>query len=163
MSTTALFRLVVILLLSTALGSCKQSIVYEETFEIDPQQGWAYADSLTYAFSIADTLQVYNLYLELDHLVDYPYQNLYINIRTVFPDGKDLAQVLSLELSDKQGFWQGNCNSKACELRIPIQEEAYFNQPGDYRIVVEQYMRTDSLRGLQSIGLQLEKTGVTRG
>lgn len=162
MSTTALFRLAVILLLSTALGSCKQSVVYEETFEIDPQQGWPYADSLTYAFSIADTLQVYNLYLELDHLVDYPYQNLYINIRTVFPDGKDLAQVLSLELSDKQGFWQGDCNGEACELRIPIQERTYFNQLGDYRIVVEQYMRTDSLRGLQSIGLQLEKTGVTR-
>jgi gliding motility-associated lipoprotein GldH len=163
MSTTALFRLAVIVLLSAALGSCKQSVVYEETFEIDPQQGWPYADSLTYAFSIADTQQLYNLYLTLDHLVDYPYQNLYINIRTVFPDGKDLAQVLSLELSDKQGFWQGDCNSEDCELRIPIQEEAYFNQPGDYRIVVEQYMRTDSLRGLQSIGLQLEKTGETRG
>jgi gliding motility-associated lipoprotein GldH len=151
------------MLLSATFWSCRQSIVYEETFEINPQLGWPYADSLTYAFSIADTQEIYNLYLEIDHLIDYPYQNLYINIRTVFPNGEDLAQVLSLELSDKQGFWQGDCNSKDCNLRIPIQEEAYFNQPGDYRIVVEQYMRTDSLRGLRSIGLLLEKTGATRG
>lgn len=163
MSISVLFRLTVLLLLTTAVWSCRQSVVYEETFDIDPQQGWPYADSLTYAFSIADTQQIYNLYLEVDHLVDYPYQNLYINVRTVFPDGEDIAQVLSLELSDKQGFWQGDCNSKACNLRIPIQEGAYFNQFGDYRIVIEQYMRTDSLRGLQSIGLQLEKTGAKRG
>lgn len=158
MSTTVLFRLALFVLLATALWSCRQSVVYEETFEIDPQRGWLYADSLTYVFSIDDTLQIYNLYMEVDHLVDYPYQNLYINIRTIFPDGNSLAQILSLELSDKQGFWEGDCNSKDCNLRILIQERVYFNQKGDYRIVVEQYMRTDSLSGLQSIGLQLEKT-----
>jgi hypothetical protein len=38
-----------------------------------------------------------------------------------------------------------------------LQENAYFNKPGDYLITLEQYTRRDSLPGILAVGMALEK------
>jgi hypothetical protein len=40
-----------------------------------------------------------------------------------------------------------------------LQDNAYFNRPGEYVITLEQFMRSDSLAGMKAVGLVIEKTG----
>jgi|APTNR8051073442_1049403.scaffolds.fasta_scaffold00482_14 gliding motility-associated lipoprotein GldH len=162
MSTTIL-RILPAALLLALLTACGPGYTYKKTYELDPEQGWTYADTLAYDFEVPDSQRIYNLYLRLNHSTAFPYQNLYVRLHTTFPNGQRISEQVSLELGDKAGQWLGDCNSRRCELLIPIQQGAYFNQTGAYRLVVEQYMRADSLPGLEAVSFLLEQTADKRG
>jgi len=144
--------------LSFLLFSCGENYVFEKKNSI-PEDVWTYSDSLIFKFSIADTNKIYDLYLDISHHPSYAYQNLYTRINTVFPGGRRLRTELSLELANKGGVWHGDCSSESCRLSIPIQQKAYFNQMGDHKIVLEQYMRKDSILGIQEFTLKLKEVG----
>ncbi|MCB0582832.1 MAG: gliding motility lipoprotein GldH, partial [Phaeodactylibacter sp.] len=146
---------------SLTLFSCGPGYDYEKQY-IFEEGKWAQADTLNFSFPITDTLAIYNLYLEVEHSTAYGYQNLYTKVYTAFPSGERIGELLSLELADKAGTWLGDCSGKACALKVPIQEGAYFNQAGQYTITVEQYMRVNPVEGIRSIGFLLEDTGQQR-
>jgi len=136
------------------LASCGSEPFYEKTYPIESDT-WTYADSLTFEVNIPDTTTVYNLFLEVRHRTDYSFQNLYVNIHTEFPGGRRLSRVVSLELADKAGLWLGDCNGESCTLNIPLQTDAYFNQTGAYRWIIEQYMRKAQLAGISAITFRI--------
>lgn len=144
-------------LIGIMLQSCGNEYAYQREYEIQ-EMAWAYTDTLNFNFAIEDTLTLYNLYLQIEHTQDYAYQNLYAKISTKFPEGELLEEVLSLELADKTGNWEGQCSGGVCKLTIPIQENAYFNKNGEYQITIEQFMRKSPLAGIRKIGFSLEKT-----
>lgn len=154
--------LYVALFLSFIFFSCNPSYEYEKHYAIE-EGAWSYADTLDFSFNIADSLKIYNLYLEVVHSTSFSNQNLYTQVKTKFPQGEKLEELLSLELSDTEtGNWLGDCNKEVCTLKIPIQQGAHFNQIGDYLITLEQYMRKDPTPGVYKIGFQLEDTGMSR-
>lgn len=144
-----------------ALSACGPDYLIDETYDI-PNDQWVYEDSVRFDFTIEDTLELYDLTLELKHTTGYPYQNLYTKIHTYFPDGQRLSKPVSLELANAAGEWRGNCNAETCTTPIPIQTGAYFNQPGNYTIVVEQFMRESPVNGVQSLTLKVRDTGKQR-
>ena len=141
--------------------ACGPTYIYEREIAVTGP-GWTYPDSLVYEFELTDTAAVYNLFLDITHSPEYAYQNLYTRLLTDFPNGRRLEQVLSLELADKTGTWNGDCGSSSCTVRIPLQEKAYFALTGPYRITVHQHMRKESLPGVQALGLAIERTELTR-
>ncbi|MCP3891470.1 MAG: gliding motility lipoprotein GldH [Desulfobulbaceae bacterium] len=141
--------------------ACGPKYEFEQKYEL-PTQEWAYSDTLDFQFEIEDTLRIYGLYLQIDHSIDYSFQNLYTRIFTKFPTGERINEVVSMELADKAGVWYGKCRGEACSLRIPIQEGAYFDIPGTHVITLEQFMRSDSLPGIHAISFLLEDTGKRR-
>lgn len=156
-----LLHLLIATFLFLIIISCGPKYAFNETYDINNNQ-WAYSDSLRFEFAIKDTTAIYNLLLDVKHTTDYSFQNLYTNIHTQFPDGSRLSKPVSLELADKAGIWQGDCNAKTCTLEIPIQEGAYFNQIGKYVITVEQFMRDSVINGVQSITMKVAETGERR-
>lgn len=143
------------------LVACSQNYIFNKKYDI-ANNNWTYADSLRFDFEIKDTFALYNLILNVKHTTDFNSQNLYTRIHTQFPDGQRLSKPVSLELADKTGVWQGDCNAKTCTLEIPIQEGTYFNQVGNYTIVIEQFMRDSVIRGVETIALRVEETGEKR-
>ncbi len=141
--------------------ACGETYFYEKTYEL-PDAQWSYNDTLHFEVDIEDTIKTYNLLLDIEHSVDYPYQNNYIYIHTHLPSGEHLGKQLSLDFAEKSGKWNGECSGDKCKLRMIIQPNAYFNQIGKHRFSIEQYMRTDSLSGIYALGLKVEETGRTR-
>ncbi len=139
------------------LSACGPNYQFSESIDI-PAESWTYDHVIDFNFQIEDTLQIYNLILDVTHHQDFAYQNLYTRIGTYFPSGQDLTKVLSLELANKAGSWQGKCSGKYCTVQIPIQEGAYFNAVGDYKIRLEQFMRKDPIPGIKNISFHIEKT-----
>ena len=155
------FKLILSVFVIIVFASCGSNYIFEEDKTI-AGGAWTYADSLSFDFNIADTTKVYSLYLELDHSTEYRFQNLYVKVKTKFPNGKEIAQPLSLELANKFGQWLGDCGSENCEIIVPIQEQVYFQQSGDYKIVLEQFMREDPMQGLNKFGLKIEETDLKK-
>ncbi len=143
------------------LSSCGKNYIYEDEVSIEGGV-WNYSDTLNFDFKIVDTTKVYNLFLEVDHLTDYRFQNLYVQVSTTFPKGKRESQTLSLELASKMGQWKGDCNSTDCTTLIPIQEQIYFQETGDYQITLEQFMRENPIKGVGRFSLKIEETDLKK-
>ena len=141
--------------------SCGSDYLYEKEYEI-PNETWVYSNQLKYTTTLSDTNKVYNLYLDVTHNKDYEKQNLYVRVYSQFPNGVKIQQLKSLDLSNKLGQWKGDCGGNYCNIRIPIQEGAFFSQVGQHNFMVEQYMRVKEVKGIKSIGLLIEETELKR-
>ncbi len=148
-------------LLPLFLINCGESYLFEKTYEIE-KGAWQYENTLDYSFEITDTTKVYNLLLEVGHSLDYSYQNCYFKIYTQFPSGEKSEQLLSIDLADGIGRWQGDCNNKSCTILLDIQKQAFFNALGTHTITLEQYMRKNPLKGIESLAIKLEDTGLSK-
>jgi len=143
------------------ISACGPHYIVKDYKEIKDGQ-WYYKDSLVYEFTISDTNKVYNLYLDVTHSDTFNFQNVYVKLHTLFPQTQKLDQQLSLELASKAGVWNGECSGKTCTALIALQQGTFFNQLGKYKLTIEQFMRTDPVRGINKIGFLIEKTEVNK-
>ncbi len=146
-----LLLLAAIALLQPACGPC-----YLTEEEKDITNGlWAYTDTLNFRFTVSDTSEIYGIYLDFEYADTFSSQNIYVNLHTVFPDGKRLSKQKSFDFFDDQGKPLGKCSGGKCRLRAVLQERTIFNQPGEYVIGLEQYTRSNPLPGIYSVGLAI--------
>lgn len=149
----ALFGL---LCLIATLPACGPDYIFHEEKDL-PEAGWSYRDTVDFKFTISDTSQVYNLYMNFEHADTFSSQNVYLRLYTLFPDGKRLSRVRSFDLYDAAGKSNGKCSGGSCNVELVLQQNAYFNRPGDYVLTLEQYSRREVLPGLRNVGLSIEK------
>ena len=155
-----LLLVVSMLTIFTLLG-CGPNYIFDETIDI-AEKGWSYEDTLNFEVEITDTLEIYNLYFDIEHSTDYAKQNIYVLIYTQFPSGERIKERVAIDLADKTGRWHGDCNAEKCNLRVNIQKGAFFNLAGKHVFTIEQFMRVDPLQGIKSISLRIEDTGQKR-
>lgn len=157
-----LFRFIFLIFTTVGIASCDQNFLFEEKKEI-PGDVWVYRDSLDFKFTVSDTTELYNMYVDFEHADTFPNQNIYLKLYTRFPDGKRLSRARSFDLFSALGESVGECSGRKCRVRSLLQNNAYFNRPGEYVITLQQFMRRDSLAGVKTVGLAIEKTGKKRG
>lgn len=145
---------VVVLLLS----ACDKARLMEENEQIN-NNSWQLKDAKTFEAEISDTAISYNLYINVRHSFQFEWRNMWVNIKTTFPDGKKFDKRVNLVLSEPDGHWFGDCLGDNCDMQIGIQDKAYFPQPGKYTFTITQDMRVDPLPFVKSIGMRIEKAG----
>ena len=139
------------------LAGCGDDVIYEKTLDV-PDGTWVYEDTLNFDFDITDTAQSYGLLLDVTHAGDFGFQNLYVQFHTTYPSGNKETQLVSLELAARSGIWNGKCSGNECTVEIPLQEKAIFKEPGRHTLSVEQYMRQNTLPGINSMALRIKKS-----
>ena len=138
------------------LSSCgEQAVAVSEITTED--DSWTYDQHVRIDFNVTDTTDLYDLSIEVTHGTEYQWQNLYVQIQNIFPNGDTMRRNVSLELADKKGQWQGDCSGERCEAVIDLQSKFFFPQEGNYSIMTEQFMREDSIRGIESVRLRLSR------
>lgn len=144
------------MILSFLFLACGEDPYYSKTLSIN-EDLWSYTDTLDYEIEVVDTISTYDLMLDIAHSTEFAYQNLYIRIWTLFPDGIILDQTLPIDFADKKGNWYGDCNASNCDLRVILQENAHFDQMGLHRFRIVQYMRTDPVKGISAIEMMIDQ------
>lgn len=151
-------RFIFLIFIALGIASCEQKFLFEEKKEI-PGGVWMYRDTVDFKFAVTDTAALYDLFVDFEHTDTFPNQNVYLKLYTRFPDGKRLSMARSFDLFNAQGESNGKCSGGDCRVHILLQDRAYFNQPGEYIITLEQFTRRDSLPGIRAVGLAIEKKG----
>jgi gliding motility-associated lipoprotein GldH len=131
------------------LSACHQDVLNSEEWSMDHQQ-WIAGDMKSFTLEASDTVTAYAMDITLTHDAAYPYQNLYIKTHTTFPSGKEVESVTSIELINRDGSWAGDCSGKTCTISLPLQQRFTFPEVGTYTWAVEQYMRKDTIPGVNS-------------
>lgn len=142
------------LMLLLLFSSCGEKPYFSNSVEFEAGI-WSYGNLFENDFIVMDTSSTYDLVLDVIHDRNYPFQNLYMNISTYFPADTNATDLLSIDMADKFGQWYGNCRGEKCNLRVFLQQNVSFRDPGDYRVVFEQYTRRENLSGIYELNFRI--------
>lgn len=155
-------NLTLLLLLSIWLGACAdESVVFEQNVEIADAR-WAVTEKAVLSVEVKDTVSQHNFLINVRNTEEYPYRNLYVFLKTTFPNGKTSRDTIGLYLADASGRWLGSGSGYLNSGRYPTNRVMYaynksFPLSGTYVFEIEQAMRVDTLLGIRNIGLRIEK------
>lgn len=149
-------RVLVLAILLVIVG-CDSSRIYEENADL-PKAIWREDSIKAFQFQIEDAMQPYNLYVNITNKVDYPYYNLYYRYWLADSLNRSLKTgLMNADLFDaKSGEPKGSGVGDIFDHQSPILENYTFPSEGTYSISFQQYMRTDSLPGIRSVGTRVE-------
>jgi gliding motility-associated lipoprotein GldH len=139
------------------LTACDSKMVFEKNKKMD-EATWNSTDIVKFNVAIPDTLAGYNYYINIRNTTDYGFANLFMFVKTVYPDGKISVDTVECYLADIQGRWLGKGQGRIIDNRILFRKSVRFPQAGVYSFEYEQGMRVNQLYGIEDIGIRIEKS-----
>ncbi|CAL2102398.1 Gliding motility lipoprotein precursor GldH [Tenacibaculum sp. 190130A14a] len=147
-----------------SLTSCDSKQEFDEYTSI-PKGAWNKDNTVAFLFSINDTIQKKNLFINLRNNKNYPFSNLFLIAQIDFPDGQKIVDTLEYDMTDVTGKFLGKGFSDIKENKLFYKENITFPKSGEYTFKVRQSMRkngevhgVESLEGVTDVGFRIEKT-----
>lgn len=138
------------------LNSCDDQRFFEESVKIDDGQ-WHSDNILIFSTVITDTISGYDIYLDVRNDISYSYSNLYLFMKTIFPNGHVTRDTIECMLASYDGKWLGSGTGSLRFNRFLFQQGMQFRIAGTYRFELEQAMRVEVLKGIKDIGIRIDK------
>ena len=145
------------------LTACDKRRVFDR-YESLPGQ-W-HRDSLV-SFSVVapDTINSYDLFINIRNDSDYKYSNLFLITNMNFPNGKVISDTLEYAMAAPSGEWLGTGFGELKESKLWYKENIRFTEAGEYRIDIQHAMRQsgntqgiEELEGITDVGFRIEHT-----
>jgi gliding motility-associated lipoprotein GldH len=138
------------------LSACDKNRIYENNTEI-PQYVWHKDSLVKFEVDITETGIPTNFYINVRNADGFPYSNLFLFVKTTFPNGKTSRDTLECILADDKGKWLGSGMGDIYDNQIPFKRNVMFPLAGKYTFEYQQGMRTDALPLIMDVGLRIEK------
>ena len=152
-----------VLLIGLNLCSCDSNYVFDNYRTVSNK--WHKDSLVTFKFNPPDTLNSYNVFLNLRNNNDYKYSNIFLLVSTKFPNGKVVKDTLEYKMTKPNGEFLGTGFSDIKENKLWYKENVIFNEPGIYEFSIQQAMREngqvngiENLQGILDVGLRIEKS-----
>ncbi|MGV8092034.1 MAG: gliding motility lipoprotein GldH [Mangrovibacterium sp.] len=150
-------RYVIILTLTLGLFiSCDSKRIFEEYKPVE-NQGWHKDSAIVFSVNLRDTFGRYNMYLNIRNRGDYSNRNIWLSITMRFPDGRLTTDTVELMLANPSGRWKGNGIGDLFDNQILYRQDVESPVGGEYQFLIRQAMRPVRLKGIQDVGIRLEK------
>jgi len=146
-----------LLLLSLSVASCSEQGVIENQSKTIQNEVWKEKESITFDFSITDTIEYFDVYLTLRNDENYRWSNVYLFSDLTFPNGKTRRDTLEITLADKYGNWLGNNSGTIITTTARLINHRKFPLSGDYKIEVTHGMRVKELDNVLNVGLKIKQ------
>lgn len=138
------------------MGACETNTVYHSYQHIS-DKGWAKNDTLLFSFPITDSVPNYKFYIEVRNNEGYPYQDIFLFVkRRNTTSSSFITDTVKCILSDEQGKWRGTGLGALYQSVYPYIIVPY-SQVGSDTLRISHGMRDDLLRGINDIGILIEK------
>ena len=137
------------------LQSCDPLMVYDNYIATGDEM-WKHSDIKTFEVEMPDTINSYNVLVNIRHTTDYPVSNLYVFVSIKGPDGVTLRDTLEIFITDERGKWEGYGFGKIKHISRMYKRNVRFSRPGKYTFTIEQGMRQTEVP-VTDVGLRIEK------
>jgi gliding motility-associated lipoprotein GldH len=138
------------------LSACDNKRIFEQNTDI-PDNNWASSNKIKFNVPITDPATSANFYINVRNADGYPYSNLYLFVKTTFPNGKFSTDTLECILADEKGKWLGKGLGDIYDNQIPFKRNVRFPLAGNYIFEIQQGMRSDIVPLIMDVGLRIEK------
>jgi gliding motility-associated lipoprotein GldH len=142
------------------LSSCNKNSVYQEYNDFEKRH-WLSSEPASFSFEIRDTLTTYDIYCNVRNSTHYPFSRLFVNFSLSDTTGNPLETKLltAMLFEPKTGRPFGKTGlGDLYDHKIAAMRGFRFSSAGVYRVDLNQMMRTDTLKGVLSVGLSIERT-----
>jgi len=150
------------ILIASMFTSCDKNRVYDNYKTLTGY--WEKDSILTFEVNDMDSLQRYDLFINLRNTNDYEYSNIYLITEMSFPYGKVVEDTLEYEMAYPDGEWMGVGIGEVKTSKLWYKKGVRFNEPGTYEFKIRQAMRKNNhregiekLKGITEVGLRIEK------
>lgn len=142
------------------LAACRPKSTFEGKHDF-PSRTWPSEQAVEFAFFIPDSLKSYNLHYTIRNNNNYEFQNIYLQYYLMDSTGLLLKKELNnlLLFNPVTGIPLGKGVGEIYTIQKKFLDGIRFDRPGNYRLRIDHYMRTDTLKGLASIGLLVIESG----
>ena len=158
-------RIFIFLSCCTFFCSCDSDRIYDE-YKSVPNQ-WHKDSIISFKVTPPDSINNYNLFVNLRNTNDYKYSNLFLIVEMDYPNGKIVKDTLEYKMADPSGKFLGTgfTDVKENKLWYKGHEKPFiFNEMGEYKIQIQHAMRQngqvngiENLEGITDIGFRIEK------
>ncbi|MCF8217383.1 MAG: gliding motility lipoprotein GldH [Bacteroidales bacterium] len=135
---------------------CGENYFYAKSETIE-EQSWPKDKVKGFGFSVEDTTSSFNFIVNVRNTTDYQYRNLYVFMNTIYPDNTSSRDTMELILAAPSGRWLGKGSGFYRDNLFMFKKNVHLPLKGEYRMEFIQAMRTDTLKGIDEIGLRIQK------
>lgn len=163
MTTQILNKLVTVVAISIVFVfiSCdknQQFDKYEST-----NGAWKKSDVKKFIFEQNDTINPYNLFINIRNNSDYPYNNLFLIVKMSDSKGKAIIDTLEYQMALPDGTLLGDGFTDFKVSKLFYRENFKFENTGNYSIEIEHAIRENGkikgdslLPGISDVGFRVE-------
>lgn len=125
--------------------------------------GWKKDEVVRFELAELDSLQSYDLYLNLRNNHNYAYNNIYLIVNLEYPNGMQEVDTLQYRMAYPNGEWMGEGIGSVKENLLWYKEGFQFLEKGNYTLSIEQAVRKNGevdgdvdLKGITDVGYRIE-------
>lgn len=145
------------------LVSCDSISVFDEYQSVP--DSWNKNEVISFNVKAPDSINAYNLFVNLRNTNDYKYSNLFLIVEMNYPHGKTEVDTLEYKMTEPNGEFKGTGLTSVKENKLWYKEAMIFNEDGEYKVNIQHAMRIngsvkgiEELEGVTDIGFRVEKT-----
>ncbi|WP_055444051.1 gliding motility lipoprotein GldH [Lacinutrix himadriensis] len=150
-----------LLFLSLIFVSCDANGVFDTYQSVDKK--WNKEDVISFKVQAPDSINKYNLFVNLRNNQEYKYNNLYLIVAMNYPHGKTVKDTLEYKMAKPNGEFLGSGFSGIKENKLWYKEGFVFSETGEYQIKIQHAMRENGkvngvvdLEGITDVGFRVE-------
>ncbi|AUP79322.1 gliding motility lipoprotein GldH [Flavivirga eckloniae] len=154
--------LLFLLIISLVFISCDSNRVFD-TYKSVPNK-WHKDSVVSFKVAPPDSINAYNLFVNLRNTNSYKYNNLFLIVEMNFPHGKTIKDTLEYRMADPSGKLLGTGLTSVKENKLWYKERVVFKEAGDYTVNIQHAMRENGkvngvieLEGITDVGFRIEK------
>jgi len=136
--------------------SCDPKRIFEQYKPVE-SKGWHRDSVIVFSVDLEDPFSKYNMYLNIRNRGSYGNSNIWLCVSMRFPDGRLTTDTVELILADPAGRWKGSGIGDLYDNQILYRQDVESPIAGEYQFLIRQAMRPVRLKGIQDVGLRLEK------
>lgn len=151
-----------VLILSFVIVACDSNRIYDEYKSVPDV--WNKDSIIGFNINPPDSLNRYNLFVNLRNTNEYKYNNLFLIVEMVFPHGKTIKDTLEYKMADPTGKLLGSGLTDVKENKLWYKENIIFNEAGLYKVNIQHAMRENGkvngvvdLEGITDVGFRIER------
>ena len=151
-----------LVILGLVISSCDSNRVFDE-YKTLPNQ-WHKDSIVEFEITPPDSINAYNLFVNLRNTSEYKYSNLFLIVEMNFPNGKKVKDTLEYQMAKPNGEFLGTGFSDVKENKLWYKEGVVFNEAGSYKVSIQHAMRAngqvkgvENLEGITDVGFRIEK------
>ena len=153
-----------IVLLVIACYSCDSNRVFDEYKSVPDY--WNKDNATSFKLTAPDTINKYNLFVNLRNTDAYKYSNLFLIVELNYPNGKIVKDTIEYKMAAADGKLLGTGFTDVKENKLwykGYETPFVFDESGDYTINIQHAMRENgkvegvtNLEGITDIGFRVE-------
>ncbi len=138
------------------LLSCEKPPFFEKAYAFNENR-WEQNVQPRFLVNIQDTTRPYDFTITLRTTTDYKYNNLWVFITTITPDGQRVREPYEIKITQQNGQWIGKKTGTIVENTLSFKQRR-LPKKGSYVFILEQGITASTIDEVLDLSMKVEES-----